>query len=317
MMRTLRRFVPAASLALALAACSPDTTSTNSVVAPSFSRSDAAAAGAASVQASLDAANDALAANGSPLRAAMAEFITVDGSDEAGATMLQKNVGNKQLTADFVPGDSRRSDWSTGNSITYALDETGDATPVLGGTSAADASAAIRRSINTWNVSSCGTGVLQETSSGGFDLGYVAALQGKGGSYAVAADIMEAGFRDLDFAGGVLGVTYTLIWVDDDGNPTDIDSNKKADVAFREIYYDPSWNWKIDGANIDIESVALHEFGHGMSQAHFGNIIRRNDGSFDASPRAVMNAFYQSAFRSLTGTDDAGHCSNWSAWPNN
>ncbi|HKJ01762.1 MAG TPA: hypothetical protein VJ997_04885, partial [Longimicrobiales bacterium] len=98
---------------------------------------------------------------------------------------------------------------------------------------------------------------------------------------------------------------------------TDIDNNGKGDAAFREIYYDPDWNWADDGTNnIDVESVALHEAGHGLSQAHFGNIFNKR-GVFTADPRAVMNAFYQSPLRGLLGSDNGGHCSNWAQWPNN
>jgi hypothetical protein len=63
--------------------------------------------------------------------------------------------------------------------------------------------------------------------------------------------------------------------------------------------------------------VAVHEFGHGLSQGHFGNIFIRSDGTVDASPRAVMNALYTSPFRVLTGTDKGGHCGIWDTWPSN
>ena len=65
-----------------------------------------------------------------------------------------------------------------------------------------------------------------------------------------------------------------------------------------------------------METVALHEFGHGLSQAHFGTVRLKNDGSLMASPRAVMNALYAGALRAPQGTDVGGHCSNWAAWPN-
>ena len=69
--------------------------------------------------------------------------------------------------------------------------------------------------------------------------------------------------------------------------------------------------------DIDVEAVALHEAGHGLSQGHFGNIFFMNDGSVKASPQAVMNAFYFGPLRALLGTDEAGHCSDWAYWPNN
>lgn len=66
-----------------------------------------------------------------------------------------------------------------------------------------------------------------------------------------------------------------------------------------------------------METVTLHEAGHGLSQAYFGKVWLEEDGSLMASPRAVMNALYAAPFRSLAGSDDGGHCSNWAAWPNN
>jgi hypothetical protein len=274
-------------------------------------------------------------ARGDAFRVGKAEYVTLDGSGELGAEILQKDVGNKRLTEDFVAFDPRRAAWSgsgpsASDDITFAVDETGDATPPLGITSGADANAAIRRSMDTWRAIGCAPGIgLTERSSGGQDLGFLAFLvsRRKVSSAFIAADVMHNGWRDLDFAGGVLGVTFTFVFIDAAGNATDIDGNGKDDVAFREIYYDPSWDWRIvqniqiprvdpNVSRIEIESVALHEAGHGLSQAHFGNIFLRNDGSFDPSPRAVMNAFYSAPLTTLLGTDESGHCGNWQSWPN-
>ncbi len=104
----------------------------------------------------------------------------------------------------------------------------------------------------------------------------------------------------------------------DSGAVTYIDVNGKADVACREIYYDPSFSWADDGvSNFDVETVALHEAGHGLSQAHFGKVWFKENGELKASPRAVMNALYAGPLRSPLGTDKGGHCSNWANWPNN
>jgi hypothetical protein len=144
------------------------------------------------------------------------------------------------------------------------------------------------------------------------------------------ADLVQVGFRSPTefpyFAvnPNVLGVAFTLSWVDANGNLTDIDGNGKADVAFREIYYNDAYEWADDGVLgergsgfFDFPAVAIHEVGHGLSQAHFGSIARNDDGSITARPKAIMNAIYGGIQRDLTGTDRAGHCSNWSNWPNN
>lgn len=276
---------------------------------------------AAAMQAVLDELNAGLAATAAEYRALSAEYITHWSSHEAGATVIAKDVGNKQLGADFVPHDVRREPWSGpvggGNdNITYAIDTTIDAVPPFGGLTAAQTDAAIERAMNTWQGVRCSTLDLTRFPDFGIDIGLVAFQNGFGGSPFVFADLQHAGWRDIDFAGSVLGVTFTFVFTDDDGNPTDINNDGKADVAFREIYYDPSWFWADDGvSDVDVQSVAVHEAGHGLSQAHFGTIRIKNNGELKASPRAVMNALYAEPFRELKGTDNGGHCSIWANWP--
>ena len=235
--------------------------------------------------------------------------------------MLAKDVGNKQLTADFVPGDPRRAGWSAPDSpifddVTYAVDKTGDALPPVGGLSAAQTDAAIARAMTTWDNVNCSTlPIFRNNPNPVLDIGFVAALNGLGGSLGIFADVQHAGFRDINFAGGIIAATFTFVFVEG-GIPTDIDGNLKADAAFREIYYDPSFPWADNGVNnIDVETAALHEAGHGLSQAHYGKIFIKNDGSLMASPRAVLNAGYLGPLRELQGTDNGGHCSNWANWP--
>ena len=267
----------------------------------------------------MDAINGQLAAGGAAHRVAIADYVTDGSGGEAGGTVLAKNVGNKQLGSDFVPNDSRRAGWSgvsspSSDDITWTVDQTGDAVPVLGGLTAAETTAAIASAVTTWDNVNCSTLPLTFAPDFGVDIGVVAFLNGLGGSPFIVADVQHAGFRDINFAGGILGVTFTFVFVSGP-NPTDIDGNGKFDTAFAEIYYDPSFPWKDDGTNIDVETVALHEFGHGLSQAHFGKVTLKN-GSIKASPRAVMNALYSGPLRSLLGTDNGGHCSNWANWPN-
>lgn len=271
----------------------------------------------------LDAVNANLAADGAEYRAAMVEFVTGAGADEAGATVLSKDVGNKQLAFDFVPNDPRRSGWSgpsggPGDNITYAIDQTGDAVPVFGGLGAAQTDAAIVSAHDTWDAVSCSTLPQLRNPDFGIDIGVIAFIFGFGGSPFIFADVQHAGWRDINFAGGVLGATFTFGFIDGGGNFTDVNNDGKLDAAFREIYYDPSFSWANDGVtNVDVEAVALHEIGHGLSQAHFGNIFFKNDGSVQRAPAAVMNPFILGQTRTLLGTDNGGHCSIWANWPNN
>jgi hypothetical protein len=111
----------------------------------------------------------------------------------------------------------------------------------------------------------------------------------------------------------ILGVTFTFIFVDDDGNPTDDDRNGRADSAFYEIYYNRAFAWGTGGNpnNVDIQSVVIHEFGHGLGLAHFGKLFINNTGALQFAPKAIMNAAYTGEDRELRGSDNAGFCHIW------
>lgn len=268
----------------------------------------------------LDGLNAALAGEGADYRAYMAEYVTGD-VDAQGNTVIAKDVGNKRLSFDFVPFDARRAWGDPAGGITYAIDTTGDAVPFAGGLTGAQTTAAITRAMNSWDAVSCSNLPLVFVPTGQAPLGVIA---GEG----LAADLQHCGWRDLEFGGGVIGVTFTFGFCDPCAPTvvfTDIDNNGRADTAFREIYYDPFQGtfgpprvWSDDGvSNIDVETVALHEAGHGLSQAHFGKVFIDNKGNLKFAPEAVMNAVYVGPRRGLLGTDNGGHCANWANWPQN
>ena len=162
------------------------------------------------------------------------------------------------------------------------------------------------------------------------DLGYIQYLLGMGRYSGYVFDNLHAGFLDREFFdfiepnGGdyILAITLTFYFTTDTGEPTDIDGNKKIDTAFREIYYNDNFQWSTDPGygtgEKDVETVALHEAGHGLSQNHFGDIFidAGKKGKVHAAPRAVMNAVYFGVQRELKGTDEGGHCSIWASWSN-
>jgi hypothetical protein len=273
-----------------------------------------------SIAAVLDRANLVLETQGASYRAGLAEFITPATTQEAGTTVLSRALGNRRLGEDFVPRDPRRT-WSGpapgSDDITHAIDRTADAAPPGGGLTEAETTPAIRRAMATWDAVACSTLPITEVPDFGLDLGVAAFLNGLGGGPFIVADLMHAGWGDVDFAGTTLAATITFLFIDPaTGEFTDVDGDGRLDVAFREIYYDPSWIWAI-GQNIDVESIALHEAGHGLSQAHFGTIRIRNDGLLQATPWAVMNALYARPQQRLLGSDIGGHCGNWGQWPAN
>jgi hypothetical protein len=310
---------------MVLAACdTPETTISGPDVTPAFSTADdlQLRQGADEVDAQLRdfmaVVNEQLEADGADYRVEVAEWL---GADLEGREVFFMNRGTMRLGDDFVPRDPRRTGWSgiaTGpeDDVTWAVDRTGDAVPPKGGLSAIQTTQAITRAMATWDEVQCSNLPLAPNPDFGIDIGLLAFLNGLGGSPFVFADVQHAGWRDIDFDPGVLGATFTFIFIDGTGAPTDIDGNGKWDVAFREIYYDPSWDWAVDG-HMDVESVALHEMGHGLSQAHFGALFGTfANGKLHFAPYAVMNPAYTRVQQSLLGTDLAGHCSIWGGWPN-
>lgn len=304
---------------------------------------DAARAQAPEIRAALRVANLRLAARGRRVRVAKAEWITRPGSSQAGQTVFVNDRGNKQSPFDFVPGDPGRGGRTN---ILYLVDQSDGA--AVGGLSSAQTEAAIDRSIATWNGVACSSIPIQKAADTGVDPDIVDFLLGVGGAGAinlgpvVTVDVVHAGFLGANFFDAltpgcvpgstdnpcgsvfILGITFTIGFVDGDGNFTDINNDGQFDAAFREIYYnnaDPDANgvtvpWRIN-AHPDVESVALHEFGHGLSQAHFGKIFATDNGKLHFAPLAVMNAAIVGVIQRLRGSDIGGHCSLWANWPNN
>ena len=97
----------------------------------------------------------------------------------------------------------------------------------------------------------------------------------------------------------------------------DVDGNHYFDVGMCETYYNNYFAWGInaDPPVADVESVALHEGGHGLTMGHFGSIYIQQDGSVQFSPFAVMNAVMFGQNHVLQGTDNASCCGIWANWP--
>jgi hypothetical protein len=247
-----------------------------------------------------------------------AEYLTSEESGQVGRTVYFSDAGNKQLSADFVPGLSLDGT----DNVSFYVDQNRPSADL----SVAATSAALARAMSTWNDVTCSDlGMFQVPSDPATNTGYVSALLGLGGSFGYTADVVHAGwlprvFFDMiapDGSSFILGVTFTITFTDEEGNPTDLDNNGKADVAWREIYYNDRFTWKI-GGTYDVETIALHEAGHGLSQAHFGKAFTNSgNGKLHFAPRSVMNAAYSGVQTEIRATDNAGHCSNWAQWNNN
>jgi hypothetical protein len=274
------------------------------------------------VVAMLGSMNEQLEAMGLDFRVSMVEWVTDVGSGEVGQVVFANDRGNKQLGHHWVPGDPRRL--AAGNSITYLVDQSDGA--ATGGLTNAQTEPAIDQAMNTWEAAQCSNIPLTKVADSGADPDIVDAFLGFGGfGNPFLADLTHSGwlppgFFDAIVPGGsnfILGVTFTFIFLDPPSGD-DIDGDGRLDTALREIYYNNNFPWATNGANFDVETVALHEAGHGLSQGHFGKIFRTlKNGKLHFAPLAVMNAAYSQVQQALTGTDNGGHCSIWAAWPNN
>jgi hypothetical protein len=265
------------------------------------------------IQSMGDAMNAKLETDRYAFRLSDVAYLTPDDTSDVGQTVFF-NDRAKQLGAHFVPGDPRRGGRAN---ITYIVDQ---AEGAIDGLTVAQTTAAIDRAMATWNGVDCSTiPITKLPDIPNLDIGIVETLLGQPGGPFFLADITHAGWLPANvLPPNVIGVTFTFIFIDPaTGAPTDIDNNGKADVAFREILYNDRFVWRING-NIDVQTVALHESGHGLSQGHFGKAFGTDsNGKIHFAPLAVMNAAYSGVQQDLKGTDNGGHCSIWGSWPNN
>ena len=268
---------------------------------------------AVNIQTLGDAMNAKLETDRYAVRLGQVDYLTPDDGTDVGQTVFF-NDRVKQLGAHFVPGDPRRGGRTN---ITYIVDQ---AEGAIDGLTVGQTTAAIDRAMATWNRVNCSTiPITKLPDIPGLDIGLVETLLGQTGGPFMLADITHAGWLPAGvLPPNVIGITFTFIFSDPaTGAPTDIDNNGKADVAFREILYNDRFVWRING-NIDVETVALHESGHGLSQGHFGKaFVTDANGKIHFAPLAVMNAAYSGVQQDLKGTDNGGHCSIWGSWPNN
>jgi hypothetical protein len=330
-MRTHHRTTFLLLLALAAACAEAPTDPNQRTIRPDFSID--AADDQPIVSPLLAKLNKKLDGRGSRLQILMAEYVTKGGAggEAAGHTIIANNR-HWQLGSNWVPRDPNRGgrtnitylvDKSDGNALSFAPNGAVVTLPN------AVTEAAIDRTFRTWDAGTqCSNLPLTKVADNGSDPDIVDALiSGNAAEFGTPrADITEAGWvaRSLfdaiapNGSSFILGVTFTLVWVDDvTGEPTDMDADGRLDVALREIYYNLRFPWGDDlrPVNVDVESVALHENGHGLDLGHFGKVVVDEDGTIHHSPLAVMNAVYISPLRQLQATDGGHHCAQFGTWP--
>ena len=195
--------------------------------------------------------NTQLAAIGADCRVSKVETYTY--GDEIGRTVYFDDRA-RQFPDHFVPGDPRRGGFTD---IAWLTDRV-DTSVWL---PEAATSSAIARAMNTWDSVKSTNIPLTQLPGGVVDWGYVQWLLGLGGVPGWVADVTHAGFLpgaffefvELGGSTSILGVTFTFVWDDGQGNLTDINNDGKIDVAFREIYYNDNFPWAIN-TNFDVET---------------------------------------------------------------
>ena len=223
----------------------------------------------------------------------------------------------------WVAGDQRRA--ADGNNITYLVDQSDGAT--ASGLTNAQTEAALDRALATWDADKClkKTNIVKRADSGA-DPDIFDAFFGFGGfGDPFLADIVEAGWLPKAFfdavggpggGNGILAFSVSFIFVDGNGNPTDINGDNYLDTALNEVYYNDNfgnpggsrpgnpWGINILLPGIDVETVGLHENGHSLGIGHFG-----------PPPDAVMNPVYAGIRHTPLAVDDGGMCAVWASWP--
>lgn len=257
----------------------------------------------------MDEFNDELAAMGEDYRLESLEFYTLG--------LGRPAIRIHQEIAQWVPGDLRR--FADGNNITYIVDQSSTTLDL----SVADAEGAIDRAVDTWSDEKCLQKVnIVKRADPGSDVTVLDGFFVRGFGFPFAADIVYGGWLPimnfvLETLFGipvpdVIAITATFVFVDA-GIPTDVDGDQFLDIAFAEVYFadsifppfvDIAWDIDQPLPRIDVETVAVHETGHGLAIGHFG-----------PPPNALMNPTYTGVQQETTSIDRSGMCAVWRSWP--
>ncbi|MGH7712961.1 MAG: matrixin family metalloprotease [Gemmatimonadaceae bacterium] len=286
------------------------------VAAPSTSSLGSAALADDPLLQRIKAINASLAAQGLNIAIEAIEFYTIG--------LGRPSVRLHQAGDRWVPNDPRRL--AQGIDITYLVDLSDGAT--ASGLTSAQTQTAIDAALTTWDTGRPlrKVDVVKRTDTGAdpdiFDFFF--GFGGFGNPFL--ADIVHAGWLPRAFfeavfgpggGTGALAFSVSFVFVDSNGVPTDVNGDGYPDTALAEVYYNdnfgnpagdrPGFPWVINLPlpGIDVQTVALHESGHGFGLGHFG-----------APPIALMNPAYRGILQNPLPPDNAGMFALWASWPN-
>lgn len=236
-------------------------------------------------------------------------------------TLILADDRFRTIGAEWVPGDPRRGG-RAGVSYGLAFFNATFGFPTIrnpDGTTrpagAAESVGHIQAGMNAWRDRTCSTAPVTVEANPN------------------VADIVHGMWGPMSFftanfgpdGAGILGVTLPFVFVDEEGELTDIDGNGQADLAFALILYNAGFRWSDQGVGgtVDFFSVIAHEAGHAFGLNHFGKIfvtkkdVLDDDGRIFAdevkyAPKALMNALYIfGQQQQIMGSDNSVFCSIW------
>jgi hypothetical protein len=292
--------------------------------------------------------NEQLAAAGMGFQILKAEIVYQGAANAESKTLLLANDRARGIGSEWVKGDPRRGE-RTG--VTYAIGGSHFGAPFVWNAAhtgfrqltGPEIVTQIEEGVSAWRDRSCNNALIERVAvPAGKDPTQLDEFFRKlppSANYAQPADIVQAGWQPTQFfrniAGGpagdgILGVTFSFIFVDTKGTPTptddvatDIDGNGKGDLALAEIYYHGGYLWGADGAAdvLDFYSIITHETGHALGLNHFGKIfVTKKDlaegieiDEVKFAPLAMMNALYLTGRSEIRGTDNSSFCQLWAS----
>jgi hypothetical protein len=285
--------------------------------------------------------NAQLAALGAPVRILKADLIVDPKSWEGSSTTLIAEDRARGIGIEWVARDPRRGGRV---GLTYAFDLVGsrpftrnpDGSGLRQATFA-ELETQLEEGLTAWRNETCSDAPLTRVPVGptvdpdfldNFFLGRPE-VPNRVLAFGEVADLVQGGWQPNSFftafagaaGSGIIGVAFTFNWVDDAGNPTDIDRNRIDDAALVEIYYNTRFAWGNSGAAnvVDYYSIIAHETGHGLGLAHFGKVFYTRQAAADGlqledikyAPLALMNAVYVTGRSEIAGTDRSSFCQIW------
>eukprot|EP01083_Nonionella_stella_P023248 64297_1 len=223
-------------------------------------------------------------------------------------------------TADWVPNDPRRH-VENGFDFFVHIDDT----QLPSNLNKTQVITAISNAVDTWDNVACSQNkfnLLISNEYNGEDIGYTEykLSGGQRGSNIKIVDIVFGGFLPpyfFNYPNYTLNTTIGAVTLLFNSNHEILYENE-GEIAFAEIYFNNYFSWDVLEESVpnvyDIETVALHELGHALSQSHFRPPAGKGIGSMKTRQDSAMAPVYSGVNHDLHGIDIGGHCAQWASW---